>query len=443
VLELCPGGSLAGRLRESGAFPAAEVRDIGVNIADALTAAHEIGILHRDVKPANIMVNRYGGVALADFGLATMPAAGQEFTITREAMTPAYAPPEVFDLVEPTMAGDIYSLGATLYALLSGRPPFYPEDGRPSMVALMAARLSPVPGIPGAPPDLVAVLQQAMAYEPADRPPTAAALRDALADLSLPHGAARRPAPTGPGKHRSASGRGGVTVAAVPREHVPLGQDAAGRPPDPDLSRDTTGPTGRRSRSRRRWRSRPLVAAAIVVAVVVGALIAYSVDGPRRPGGVPAAADPSSRATAHDPYGGTPTTTQDCPAAQVQGADARCTRTAECWGGIVGINGDITINRSDCAGPHVYETFAIAPLPANAQTWNEHTVAGDLVVGRVCSRAVMARSRQGAALRLKPSAWSVAVVPPSRAQFDQQDLRTYRCVATVTGKPFAGSAFHP
>lgn len=446
VLELCPNGSLADRLREGKAFPAAEVRDIGVDIADALTAAHEIGILHRDVKPANIMVNRYGGVALADFGLATMPTPGLEFTATREAMTPAYAPPEVFDLVEPTVAGDIYSLGATLYALLSGRPPFFPADGRPSMVALMAARLAPVPDIPGAPPGLVAVLQQAMAYDPADRPATAADLRDALAGADLsppPHNAGRRPVPTGSGRYRSAAGRGPVTVA---RDHVPgpLGEGVASRTTGPNLSSETTAPAGQK------LRSRPLLAATITVAVAIvmaGALIAYSIDGPRGQAGLPTSVEAPGIVTQaqppQDPYGGTPTTARDCPAASVQDAGARCTKSAECWGRIVAVNGDVTINRADCAAAHVYETFAIAPLPLSAQTWNEHVLAKYPVVGRVCSRAVMARSRRGVALRRQPSAWSVKVVPPSRTQFDQQGLRTYRCVATVTGRPFTGSAFHP
>src|SRR5690242_16726207 len=93
VLELCPNGSLSDRLRDRGPFPAAEVRDIGVNIADALTSAHAAGVLHRDVKPANILVNRYGGVALADFGLAVIPRPGLESSATREALTPAYASP--------------------------------------------------------------------------------------------------------------------------------------------------------------------------------------------------------------------------------------------------------------------------------------------------------------------------------------------------------------
>jgi Protein kinase domain len=428
VLELCPAGSLADRLRDRGPFPAAEVRDIGVHIADALTAAHSAGVLHRDVKPANILVNGYGSVALADFGLAVVPKPGLESSATREALTPAYASPEVFNLSEPNPAGDVYALGATLYALLSGRPPYFPPSGPPSMVALMAARLGPVPDIPGAPPGLVAVLRRAMAYDPAERPRSAAALRDALAsaDLSPPSG---NHAPY-------------VPPAVVPGHPV--------RPPG-----DPAPPTQPSSGGRRNTLSGPLLAAAIVVAVAIvaaGALVAYSIGGGSGGehtsggggGGANVAQNGGSSGTrAKDPYGGAETVTANCPAATVRGAGARCTKTAECWGGIVAINGNVSINRADCSVGHVYETFAIAPLPSDAQTWNMHTLEQNPTVRQVCSRDVMTRSRFGKALGLAPNQWSTEVIPPSQTQFEEQGLRTFRCVATVTGKQTTGTAFRP
>ncbi|MET9337791.1 serine/threonine-protein kinase [Nonomuraea sp. NPDC003804] len=182
VLELCPGGSLADRLR-AGLLPVAEVRDVGVKIADALAAAHAAGVLHRDVKPANILINRYGSVVLSDFGLATMPEPGAEVSVTRESLTPAYAPPEAFELTEPNAMGDVYSLSATLYALLSGRPPRFPESGVANLAVIMALHRQPVPEIPGVPPALTEVLRRALATDPAQRTPSAAAFRDALAAL--------------------------------------------------------------------------------------------------------------------------------------------------------------------------------------------------------------------------------------------------------------------
>ena len=123
VMELCTGGSYSTKLRKEGPRPPAEVRDLGIKIAAALHAAHSAGVLHRDVKPANLLVNRYGVPGLADFGLAAVLDASHDISVTVEALTPAYAPPEVFRLDKPTEAGDIYSLCATLYALLPGRPP--------------------------------------------------------------------------------------------------------------------------------------------------------------------------------------------------------------------------------------------------------------------------------------------------------------------------------
>jgi hypothetical protein len=471
VLELCPGGSLADRLRDKGPFPPAEVRDIGVNIADALGAAHAAGVLHRDVKPANILVNQYGGVALADFGLAVIPTSGTESSATREALTPAYASPEVFNMAEPTVAGDIYALGATLYALLSGRPPYFPPGQSPGMMALIAARLRPVPDIPDAPPGLVAVLRWAMAYDAAERPSGAVALRDALAaaDLSLAGGGGYRPAPPASGPVSSsgpAPGPGPVAgpdpmqgPAAVPGSGQAVAMAGAregftGPPTGPRAGApnpfgSTTAPaTGRRS-----GLNTPLLIAAIVVAVSIvtaGGLISYSIAGGsgKGDGSTSAAASGtagssnSSDTQAKDRYAGAEITSQNCPAAGVRGADARCTKTAECWSGIVSINGNVSINRSDCVIGHAYETFAIAPLPADGQTWNEHTLEEHPIVRQVCSRDVMARSRYGGALKYPPSKWSIEVIPPSEAQFDA-GLRTFRCVASVTGKQVTGSVFRP
>ncbi len=450
VLELCPQGSLSDRLNERGPFPPAEVRDIGVNIADALAAAHSAGVLHRDVKPANILVNRYGVVALADFGLAVIPTPGLESSATREALTPAYASPEAFNLAEPTPAGDVYALGATLYALLSGRPPYFPPGGSPSLVALMAARLGPVPDIPGAPPALVDVLRRAMAYESANRPSGAAELRDALAAVDLsatttPTAPVTRaaPVPQAPGPY--ASGPQG----AGPYGPVPQATGPQGNGPTAGEARDwiTTAPPNRRPKSSGGLNG-ALLAAAIVVSVGVigaGGLVAYSIAGgsSERGGAADGGVAAAPTAQAKDAYGGAETTEENCPATAVAGAHARCTKTAECWGGIVSMNGDVTINRSDCAIAHPYETFAIAPLPSDAQTWNEHTLSRHPAVRQVCSRDVMARSRYGDALRYAPDKWSIEVVPPSQAQFDGQGLRAFRCVATITGRQVTGGMFRP
>ncbi|MBB0245889.1 protein kinase, partial [Streptomyces alkaliphilus] len=192
VLELCPGGSLADRLSRTGPLPLAEARDIGVALADALAAAHAAGVLHRDIKPGNVMINRYGGVALTDFGLAALPRPGHDLSVTREALTPAYAPPEAFRLAEPSAAGDVYSLAATVHALLCGRPPHFPEDGgEPSLAEIIFRQTQPLSDLPGVPADLMAVLRRALAADPAERTFDAAQFRDALA--AVDPGARTRP----------------------------------------------------------------------------------------------------------------------------------------------------------------------------------------------------------------------------------------------------------
>ena len=187
VMEFCPEGSLADAIRRDGVMNPGRVRDIGIRIADALAAAHAADVLHRDVKPGNILVNRYGMVGLSDFGLASILAAEGEQSVTREAFTPAYASPETFRGHEPTAASDLYSLAATLYDLLAGRPPRFPADGgTPSVATLIALHEEPVADIPGVPSALMATLRRSLAADPAVRPRSAGELRDALIAESKP-----------------------------------------------------------------------------------------------------------------------------------------------------------------------------------------------------------------------------------------------------------------
>src|SRR5215472_6078789 len=184
VMELCPGGSLNNELRRNGPLAAASVCQIGINLADALAAAHALGILHRDLKPANILINRYGVVGIADFGLASIIAASGEQSVSRDALTPSYAPPESFREEEPSAAADVYSMAATLYALMAGRPPRFPASGEsPGMWAILQRHGQQVDDVPGAPARMLDILQACLAADPARRLPSAAALRDELAAL--------------------------------------------------------------------------------------------------------------------------------------------------------------------------------------------------------------------------------------------------------------------
>jgi serine/threonine protein kinase len=181
IMELCDG-SYAERLRAAPLTPG-ETREVGVKIADALAVAHRIGLLHRDVKPANLLISRFGEPLLADFGLAVL-AETRETSITLEVHTPAYAPPETFRPGPPTAAVDVYGLSASLYAMMSGRPPRFHRDLNPSVVALLELFDQPIPDLPGVPPVFLDLLRIGMANDPLARP-IAPRLRELLADLVL------------------------------------------------------------------------------------------------------------------------------------------------------------------------------------------------------------------------------------------------------------------
>ncbi|MEV4011638.1 serine/threonine-protein kinase [Nonomuraea angiospora] len=432
VLELCPGGSLSGRR-----LSPVEARDVGVRIADALAAAHAQGVLHRDVKPGNILVNRYGQVALSDFGLATMPASGPEASVTRESLTPSYAPPEAFELAEPTPAGDVYALAATVYALLSGRPPRFPESGVPNLAMILALHRLPVPDIPGVPPQLTAVLRQALASDPRERTPTAEAFRDALA--AVPLGPA--PAPSG-GRH-----------AAPLTPSQPMGQQLSRPGPPPMMGSPVTGPPPGSPADTvppaPRGTSRALVsiaaALALVISIGVGVVVYTYVT--KEPGGTQASSPSASASasTAEEPektvFKGLKTYTENCPASKVRGGEAACVQESECWGGLVIISGDTKARRVGCEEPHSWETFAVAPIPSDAETYVQQDLAKHPTVKRICSRAVLLASRVGTARNVGAARWLADVMPPSQAQFEN-GTRFLRCIGNLTGQEPRRSYFH-
>ncbi|CAN5480583.1 hypothetical protein BH11ACT8_BH11ACT8_23090 [soil metagenome] len=125
VMDFFDGGTLHDRLRAHGPLSVEEVGRIGAVLADALSFAHERGVLHRDVKPQNVLVLPTSWV-LTDFGIARL--AGSEHTSSAETFTYRHAAPQILDGHPPTAGDDIWSLGSTLFTLLDGRPPFASED---------------------------------------------------------------------------------------------------------------------------------------------------------------------------------------------------------------------------------------------------------------------------------------------------------------------------
>jgi len=178
VMPFLPSGSLTDRMARSGPLAWREATDVGVRLAGALQTAHEAGILHRDLKPGNVLVDEYGAPRLADFGQARF--ADTDLTRSGEiTATPGYAAPEIINGQPATPLADVYSLAATVMALILGRAPFDSGDGDGSIAPVLYRIMSERPpnlrplGVPEA---VAAVLEAAMAKDPAQRPDSAQSL---------------------------------------------------------------------------------------------------------------------------------------------------------------------------------------------------------------------------------------------------------------------------
>jgi eukaryotic-like serine/threonine-protein kinase len=191
VMEYVPGETVADLLARRGTVSPAEAVDIGVQACEGLQHAHEHGLVHRDVKPQNLLVREDGCVKVADLGIAR---AAESTHLTQRGTilgTAAYLSPEQAAGEEVTSAADVYSLGAVLYELLTGRPPYVF-----SSLAELAAKQSggeivpPRDLEPAVPERLEAVVMRCLARDPQFRPPSAAELaaelRAALDDRRPP-----------------------------------------------------------------------------------------------------------------------------------------------------------------------------------------------------------------------------------------------------------------
>ena len=176
VMELLGGDTLADRLA-GGPLPPAEAARIGAAVADALDVAHRRGIIHRDIKPGNVLLTPAGEVKVMDFGIAA--AADETHSTTGSGLygTAAYVSPERAAGQAATPAADIYSLGAVLYELLTGRPPFLGDSPVLVVRAHLHERPRPVRELaPWVPAQLADVCEAALAKDPTHRPSSAAAL---------------------------------------------------------------------------------------------------------------------------------------------------------------------------------------------------------------------------------------------------------------------------
>jgi hypothetical protein len=186
VMELVRGETLEDRLAREGPLPPQEASRIATQVAEALEEAHRAGIVHRDVKPGNVMLTPAGDVKVMDFGIAAAAWAERVTTSGLVLGTPSYLAPEQAKSEKTTPASDVYALGAMLYEMVAGRPPFVAES--PVALALAHIREDPRPldqVAAGVPPSLASASMAALAKDPAERPPSAAAFASMLREPTV------------------------------------------------------------------------------------------------------------------------------------------------------------------------------------------------------------------------------------------------------------------
>jgi hypothetical protein len=392
-MELCPGGSLTRWMTADPRPSQRRVRDVGVRIADALSAAHLLGVLHRDVKPANILIDAYNNAGLADFGLAALIDPDTPLSETVEAITPAYAPPEVFAKKPLTEYADVYSLAATLYAVLSGRAPRWSETTEtPSIPEIIKRQKSPIRRIAGVDKAFMDVLLSAMAENPEGRL-TAAQFRDQLTALNLSTKLAPRP----------------LEVTQEPSTSPPATEAPVARAAWPEPPPKSPG----------RWERRGLATVAIAALVIAVASVVAVVNlGTRTP-----AAEPTPAVTTTAPV--SPTITQvavpagfiDC--SEQLGNDTYCASQAECWAEVQGL-GDLPWlgNKQDCNKTHIYQTFIAGRMTYELRRQSQ--LESDAQIRRICTTEIansMLRSRD------RRSDWEIWVLGPQ-----QPDEYYFRCI---------------
>jgi serine/threonine protein kinase len=311
VMEYLPSRSLAEVLSEDGVLREDQVSQVGAQVADALAATHAAGIVHRDVKPANILIGEGGAVEglvkITDFGISH---ASGDVTLTQTGQitgTPAFLAPEVAQGHPMTEASDVFSLGATLYTCLEGSPPFGMEDNALGMLHRVAGGHIVPPRRSGS---LTQPLQRILAADPADRP-TMPQVRDELAKLAAGRNgdtttillARTDVGSTAPGRTRTAAFPAGTAAAAAtpapaaappppthasppptpapPPSYAPVQAADAPRTPAPAPAPVAEPPRApaQPPRVRGRRRGRALWAAAAVVALVlVGFIVFWALD---------------------------------------------------------------------------------------------------------------------------------------------------------------------
>jgi serine/threonine protein kinase len=303
VMQYFPSSSLAELVRGGEVLPPGQVARIGAEVASALAAAHQGGIVHRDVKPANVLVAADGEAKISDFGIAH---AMGDVSLTSSGLvtgTPAYLAPEVARGEEATPASDVFSLGSTLYTVLEGHPPFGTHENPMALLHRVASGEVEPPRRAGA---FTPLLLQMLAPRPQDRP----TMSEVARRLAQP---AEPVAPVEPVDPDEPVERGVAVVPVVPVVPVhptspsadPTGEDPLWafreeQPPagGPDGATAVGQDGGTGERRRRGGVLLALLALAAATAVVLGILAPWDDDPGAAPQAAPTSAAPTPTARA-------------------------------------------------------------------------------------------------------------------------------------------------
>ena len=343
VMELVEGESLSATLRRLGRLSPVDTMNLVAQAADALQGAHEQGLVHRDVKPGNLLIRNDGTVVLTDFGIARA-LGGSTLTTKGDVLgTPSYLAPEQVLGQPATPLSDVYALGVVAYECLAGRRPF--EADNPIGVAVQRLHEPPPALAPEIPLAVARVVAGALARAPSDRWQSAA-------DLAV---AARNVAAAIATVNRTPTTVEGPAIKPVVRS-VP--------------GSEVGGPDG--ATIRRRRRIRVLIAAAVVLVLVVAAVWATARGALER----------------RDAVSGQQTFVPD---GFVRCDEVLCPAAPMCWSGLNAVGGrSLPPTAVDCAGSHPWETFAAAGLPADAvNIRQDELLASRSDVAAICSTGRM------------------------------------------------------
>ncbi|OLO60847.1 kinase [Actinomyces oris] len=450
VMELCAGGSLYD-LVSRGPTPASDAVALVEAAASALGAAHAAGVMHRDVKPANILLDSYGSPRLSDFGIAAVQREGQDPTVTLECLTPDFAAPEAFMLASPGTEGDVWSMGAVLFALLTGRGPRRGPDGvQRSLPEIVRSLDDPLDLTdPNVPEVLLPLLGKAMAPDPKHRYRNGTELTGALgqireylgtgnlavggpvtslrlveAGLAPPQrseeaGSPDSYAPSGASQRAASDSVFPVRPASSSGAAASAPSIVSGGPERSEKALLNAPVSAQRSQSLRlsgRERRRITVRSAAIGAVVglVVGLGAGWVAGARL---APAASATRASGAASQPASQPASSGQD-------NASTPPHLVGTCLAGTTSISGQTTARKVSCNEPHSWEVYRVGTLAESTSGSSDDDLAADPNVQATCT--AQAAQQYGAA---DPS---TSVLGPGEAGWNA-GKRGFSCIASDKG----------